>query len=56
MPNQQSVMSLESNSSRCNILTFNALKQNVTSDEFFTKIFWFSRHYDKQNGGLGRLH
>ena len=49
-------MSLESNSSHCNILTFNALNTNVTSDEFFTKIFLFSRNYDKQNGGLGRLH
>ena len=32
-------MSLKSNSSHCNILTFNLLKQNVTSDEFFTKFF-----------------
>lgn len=37
MPNQRGVMSLKSNSSHCNILTFNLLKQNVTSDEFFNK-------------------
>lgn len=52
MPNQRGVMSLKSNSSHCNILTFNLLKQNVTSDEFLQKYFWFSRNYDKQNGGL----
>lgn len=32
-------MSCSINSSRYNILTFNVLKQNVTSDEFLTKIY-----------------
>lgn len=31
-------MSCSINSSHCNIQTFNVLKQNVTSDEFLTKI------------------
>lgn len=32
-------MSCSISSSHCNILTFNVLKQNVTSDEFLTKIY-----------------